>query len=60
MAREMPKLKILVVDDEADMRIFLCNLLGTCGYETIDAADGVEGDLGNSSSGPRVNTNPCP
>jgi len=36
-------LKILVVDDEADMRIFLCNLLGTCGYEAIDAADGVEG-----------------
>jgi CheY-like chemotaxis protein len=37
------RLKILVVDDEADIRIFLCNLLGTCGYETIDAADGVEG-----------------
>jgi len=39
----MQKLKILVVDDEADMRIFLSNLLGTCGYETIAAAGGVEG-----------------
>jgi CheY-like chemotaxis protein len=37
------KLKILVVDDEADIRIFVCNLLGTCGYEAVDAADGVEG-----------------
>jgi two-component system, OmpR family, phosphate regulon response regulator PhoB len=31
--------KILIVDDELDMRIFLCNLLGNCGYEPLDAAD---------------------
>ena len=31
--------KILIVDDELDMRIFLCNLLGNCGYEPIDAGD---------------------
>ena len=43
MSCNAERLKILVVDDEADMRIFLCNLLGTCGYETVDAADGVEG-----------------
>jgi CheY-like chemotaxis protein len=35
--------KILVVGDELDMRIFLCNLLGTCGYESMDAADRKEG-----------------
>jgi CheY-like chemotaxis protein len=40
---ECQRLKILVVDDETDSRIFLCNLLGTCGYEAIDAADGEEG-----------------
>ena len=43
MTAECQRLKILVVDDEADTRIFLCNLLGTCGYEAIDAADGEEG-----------------
>ncbi|MGA8264596.1 MAG: response regulator, partial [Ignavibacteriaceae bacterium] len=31
--------KILIVDDELDLRIFLCNLLGNCGYEPIDAGD---------------------
>ncbi len=31
--------KILIVDDELNMRIFLCNLLGNCGYEAIDAGD---------------------
>lgn len=36
------KKKILVVDDELDMRIFLCNLLGNCGYEPIDAGDRAE------------------
>ena len=43
MTAECQRLKILVVDDEADTRIFLCNVLGTCGYEAIDAADGEEG-----------------
>jgi two-component system phosphate regulon response regulator PhoB len=35
--------KILIVDDELDMRIFLCNLLGNCGYEPIDAGDKDQG-----------------
>jgi two-component system phosphate regulon response regulator PhoB len=35
--------KILIVDDELNMRIFLCNLLGNCGYEAIDARDKDEG-----------------
>jgi CheY-like chemotaxis protein len=35
--------KILIVDDELDIRIFLCNLLGNCGYEPIDAGDKAEG-----------------
>ena len=39
----MKKKKILVVDDEPDMRTFLCTLLGTCGYKPIAAADGFEG-----------------
>ena len=37
------RLKILIIDDELDMRIFLCNLLGTCGYAPIDAGDRKEG-----------------
>jgi len=40
---ETQRLKILIIDDELDMRIFLCNLLGTCGYTPIDAADRKEG-----------------
>lgn len=35
--------KILIVDDELNMRIFLCNLLGNCGYQAIDAGDKDEG-----------------
>ena len=37
------RVKVLIVDDESDMRIFLCNLLGGCGYTTIQAADGSDG-----------------
>jgi CheY-like chemotaxis protein len=37
------RIKILIVDDERDMRFFLCNLLGGCGYATIPAADRNEG-----------------
>jgi CheY-like chemotaxis protein len=33
------RIRVLVVDDEPDMRIFLCNLLGGCGYDPIPAAD---------------------
>lgn len=40
---ESERKKILIVDDELDMRIFLCNLLGNCGYEPIDACDKDEG-----------------
>ncbi|MCP4669598.1 MAG: response regulator [Deltaproteobacteria bacterium] len=39
----MAKKKILVVDDELDMRTFVCSLLGTCGYKTIEATNGLEG-----------------
>ncbi|HSO62049.1 MAG TPA: response regulator [Desulfobacterales bacterium] len=37
------RIKVLIVDDESDMRFFLCNLLGGCGYATIQAADRNEG-----------------
>ncbi len=37
------RIKVLVVDDEPDMRFFLCNLLGGCGYATIQAADRTDG-----------------
>ncbi len=43
MHSEIERKKILIVDDELDMRIFLCNLLGNCGYEPIDAGDKNEG-----------------
>ena len=35
--------KVLVVDDEMDMRIFLSTLLETSGYKAIIASNGVEG-----------------
>jgi CheY-like chemotaxis protein len=40
---ELQRKKILIVDDQLDMRIFLCNLLGSCGYEPIDVGDKDEG-----------------
>jgi len=40
---EIERKKILIVDDELNMRIFLCNLLGNCGYEPIDASGKDEG-----------------
>jgi two-component system, OmpR family, phosphate regulon response regulator PhoB len=36
-------IKVLIVDDEPDMRFFLCNLLGGCGYATIHAGDRQDG-----------------
>lgn len=39
----MERKKILIVDDDSDMRIFLCNLLGNSGYATIYAGDKTEG-----------------
>ena len=35
--------KVLVVDDELDMRIFITTLLETSGYKPLAAADGIEG-----------------
>ena len=43
MYPRMEKKKILIVEDELDLRIFLCNLLGNCGYEPLDAGDKTEG-----------------
>ena len=43
MSTHVERKKILVVDDEADMRIFLCNLLGNCGFQPIGAGDRIEG-----------------
>jgi len=43
LSSELERKKILIVEDELDLRIFLCNLLGNCGYHTIDAADRAEG-----------------
>jgi CheY-like chemotaxis protein len=37
------RIKVLVVNDEPDLRVFLCNLLGGCGYDAIDARDRREG-----------------
>ena len=43
MSSELERKKILIVEDELDLRIFLCNLLGNCGYDTIDAANRADG-----------------
>lgn len=43
MLPNIERKKILVVDDELDMRIFLCNLLGNCGFHPIGARDRIEG-----------------
>ena len=43
MSTHVERKKILVVDDEADMRVFLCNLLGNCGFQPIGAGDRIEG-----------------
>jgi two-component system phosphate regulon response regulator PhoB len=40
---ETERKKILIVDDELDIRIFLCNLLGNCGYQPLEAGDKDEG-----------------
>lgn len=37
MQPEARPIKVLVVEDELDVRLFLCNLLGSCGYLPIDA-----------------------
>lgn len=35
------KKKILIVDDEVDLRMMFKDILGTCGYETDEAEDGI-------------------
>jgi CheY-like chemotaxis protein len=41
--------KVLVVDDELDMRVFMTTLLETSGFKPISASDGKEGlDLARS------------
>jgi two-component system, OmpR family, phosphate regulon response regulator PhoB len=37
------KAKILVVDADLDVRIYLCNLLSACGFEVLDAGSREEG-----------------
>ena len=39
----MNKKKILVVDDEMDMRIFISTVFETSGYEAVTARDGKDG-----------------
>lgn len=41
----MKKKKILIVDDEIDMRIFISTLLETTGYKTLVSRNGSEGLL---------------
>ena len=39
----MPKKRVLVVDDELDMRIFITTLLETSGFKPLSAEDGLQG-----------------
>ena len=39
----MSKKKVLIVDDELDMRIFLSTLLETSGYQPFTTRDGLDG-----------------
>ncbi|MFO7708707.1 MAG: response regulator [Desulfobacterales bacterium] len=48
------RIKVLIVDDEPDMRIYLCNLLGGCGYEAIDAQNREDGLLKAKAEKPAV------
>jgi CheY-like chemotaxis protein len=40
--RMKKRIRVLVVDDEPDMRFFLCNLLGGCGYVAVPASDRID------------------
>jgi CheY-like chemotaxis protein len=42
--RNMDRKKVLIVEDEMDMRIFLTTLLDTSGYKPIIALNGEEGE----------------
>jgi CheY-like chemotaxis protein len=37
------KTKILVIDDEEDVRDTICDNLGACGFEVVEAIDGEQG-----------------
>jgi len=37
------RIKVLIIGDEPDMRFFICNLLGGCGYATIPAENRQDG-----------------
>ena len=50
----MGKPKILVVDDEHDMRIFVSTVVETMGYEAITARDGAEALLKAGSNPPAL------
>ena len=39
----MSKKKVLIVDDELDMRIFLSTLMETSGYQPVTTRDGLDG-----------------
>ncbi|MBW2480068.1 MAG: response regulator [Deltaproteobacteria bacterium] len=42
MSPEIKRKKILIVDDEFDMRTFLCKLLANYGFQPIGAGDRIE------------------
>ncbi len=50
----MGKPKILVVDDERDMRIFVSTVVETMGYEAIAAEDGAQALLKAGSNPPAL------
>lgn len=50
------KKKILIVDDEQDIRVYLSTLLGDEGYETVQAKDGEEAWKLMESSSPDLIT----
>ncbi|HWU40528.1 MAG TPA: response regulator [Candidatus Acidoferrum sp.] len=39
----MPRKRVLIVDDEADSRELIREMLSTAGYESSEARDGTEG-----------------
>jgi CheY-like chemotaxis protein len=52
METKMGKPKILVVDDERDMRIFVSTVAETLGFEAIAVQDGAEALLKAGSNPP--------
>jgi CheY-like chemotaxis protein len=43
VSQDIKKQRVLVVDDETDMRVFLSNVIETGGYDPIVAINGTEG-----------------